>query len=808
MCSGLEATEVTAACRAVPRLRVPRRPAARKPALRIAVRRRVRQSPAITLPCTSRASLACQKTLSDIHGDPLHPVTQPSGYRCTKRRGSIDASGGVHTRDWTAHGIVRPMLAQVSYSRDGAMRRETGAFAGQPSALTSTVHVGRSQPPCNGLSSRGATPSCARAVEAEQASQPMPKGLGACCWSMGWTGRPFGDGITARVASATNTLHPGSRYWEAQTAEAARASEQLGTATLPCAAPRCQEARSGCVVGGQGRPTADGRGSPSSLGPIANGDARHAQSCPTRRRVRGPRHPSSRVDVLLGRCIASSVVVFLRDRNGGHRAARPGQHPERKKREAPLETTGASRSGRVSRTFRHRNAPAGTPGAQTPGRRARAPVVANEAAADSAQTARVGSAQPSAARQDEPPLGVAVQLGKRERPASGCVQVQGPGRSSPHFARYRAHCRTWNPPVFPLLLDQSISPCPSIRRPPGRRAPLPPLPPTQKPQLVLTLLKLSHSHSDSSASRPSPSPTIRVARPLPSAVIAPGPPSGPLADRSQNASADLRPSHRTGRPADQVYGLRRPRLASLPRRASEHRIKGAEVETRSCLSSCSTSPTAAEDTPRPRRSLALHPEGWRSSRTAVLDSPRPQLRALREELALLHHGERKSAERHPQIPTVFENYVTDCRVDGKSVQLALWDTAGQEDYERLRPLAYSKAHVILIGFSIDTPDSLDNVKHKWIEEATRLCAGVPIILVGLKKDLREDPVAIEEMRKKSLRFVTQHDGEVAAREVGARRYLECSSLSGEGVDDVFEAATRAALLTFEKGEGSGCCVVL
>ena len=64
------------------------------------------------------------------------------------------------------------------------------------------------------------------------------------------------------------------------------------------------------------------------------------------------------------------------------------------------------------------------------------------------------------------------------------------------------------------------------------------------------------------------------------------------------------------------------------------------------------------------------------------------------------------------MPTVFENYVTDCRVDGKSVQLALWDTAGQEDYERLRPLAYSKAHIILIGFSVDTPDSLDNVKHK------------------------------------------------------------------------------------------------
>lgn len=97
---------------------------------------------------------------------------------------------------------------------------------------------------------------------------------------------------------------------------------------------------------------------------------------------------------------------------------------------------------------------------------------------------------------------------------------------------------------------------------------------------------------------------------------------------------------------------------------------------------------------------------------------------------------------------------------------------------------------------------------QWITEATEKCPGVPIILVGLKKDLRDDPVAIEEMRKKSLRFVLPHDGENVAKEIGARKYLECSSLSGEGVDDVFEAATRAALLTFQKGEGSGCCVIL
>ncbi|XP_017723570.1 PREDICTED: transforming protein RhoA [Rhinopithecus bieti] len=58
------------------------------------------------------------------------------------------------------------------------------------------------------------------------------------------------------------------------------------------------------------------------------------------------------------------------------------------------------------------------------------------------------------------------------------------------------------------------------------------------------------------------------------------------------------------------------------------------------------------------------------------------------------------------VPTVFENYVADIEVDGKQVELALWDTAGQEDYDRLRPLSYPDTDVILMCFSIDSPDSL------------------------------------------------------------------------------------------------------
>ena len=81
------------------------------------------------------------------------------------------------------------------------------------------------------------------------------------------------------------------------------------------------------------------------------------------------------------------------------------------------------------------------------------------------------------------------------------------------------------------------------------------------------------------------------------------------------------------------------------------------------------------------------------------------------------------------MPTVFENYVADVEVDGKHVELALWDTAGQEDYDRLRPLSYPDSHVILICFAVDSPDSLDNVQEKV--GALVRCLRVPTVAMDL-----------------------------------------------------------------------------
>ncbi|KAK6910730.1 GTP-binding protein rhoA [Kwoniella mangroviensis CBS 10435] len=162
------------------------------------------------------------------------------------------------------------------------------------------------------------------------------------------------------------------------------------------------------------------------------------------------------------------------------------------------------------------------------------------------------------------------------------------------------------------------------------------------------------------------------------------------------------------------------------------------------------------------------------------------------------------------VPTVFENYVADVEVDGKKVELALWDTAGQEDYDRLRPLSYPDSHVILICFAIDSPDSLDNVQEKWISEVLHFCQGLPIILVACKKDLRDDPKTVHDLARMNQKPVTRAEGLAVAQKIGAQGYVECSAKLGEGVKEVFQTATRHALMSKKSGrskKGKGCVVL-
>ncbi|CAG5927942.1 unnamed protein product [Menidia menidia] len=170
-----------------------------------------------------------------------------------------------------------------------------------------------------------------------------------------------------------------------------------------------------------------------------------------------------------------------------------------------------------------------------------------------------------------------------------------------------------------------------------------------------------------------------------------------------------------------------------------------------------------------------------------------------------------SKDEFPEVyvPTVFETYVADIEVDNKQVQLALWDTAGQEDYDRLRPLSYPDTDVILMCFSVDSPDSLENIPEKWVPEVKHFCPNVPIILVANKKDLRNDENVKNELSRLKLEPVKTEDGRAMAARIGAYDYLECSAKTKEGIWEVFETATRAALQK-RKTPPEGCfkCCVL
>jgi len=157
---------------------------------------------------------------------------------------------------------------------------------------------------------------------------------------------------------------------------------------------------------------------------------------------------------------------------------------------------------------------------------------------------------------------------------------------------------------------------------------------------------------------------------------------------------------------------------------------------------------------------------------------------------LIVYAENRFPEAY--IPTVFENYVTQVHFEGKQIELALWDTAGQEEYDRLRPLSYPESDVILIVFSIDFPVSLANVQDKWYPEVAHFCEGVPLILIGTKIDLRKDETTRRMLGAQGQTAVTPEQGEAVAKEIGAK-YMECSAKTGQGVKDVFNAALKESV---------------
>lgn len=130
------------------------------------------------------------------------------------------------------------------------------------------------------------------------------------------------------------------------------------------------------------------------------------------------------------------------------------------------------------------------------------------------------------------------------------------------------------------------------------------------------------------------------------------------------------------------------------------------------------------------------------------------------------------------------------RIGDEPYTLGLFDTAGQEDYDRLRPLSYPQTDVFLVCFSVTSPASFENVREKWFPEVHHHCPGVPCLIVGTQTDLRDDPVVREKLAKQKMQPIRKEDGDRMAKELGAVKYVECSALTQYKLKDVFDEVWR------------------
>ncbi|KAG0418343.1 Rho-related GTP-binding protein RhoA-B, partial [Dictyocoela roeselum] len=140
------------------------------------------------------------------------------------------------------------------------------------------------------------------------------------------------------------------------------------------------------------------------------------------------------------------------------------------------------------------------------------------------------------------------------------------------------------------------------------------------------------------------------------------------------------------------------------------------------------------------------------------------------------------------VPTFVDNFVKEVELsEEKTVALTMWDTAGQEDYDLVRPLSYKDTDLVMLCYSIENKDLLENLTSKWILEISNFCPNIDIFLVGLKLDVRGNDDYDQD------RVTTADEGMNIAKEIKAVKFYECSAKTGENVNVVFEEVANYIL---------------
>ncbi|ELP84832.1 Rho GTPase, putative [Entamoeba invadens IP1] len=148
------------------------------------------------------------------------------------------------------------------------------------------------------------------------------------------------------------------------------------------------------------------------------------------------------------------------------------------------------------------------------------------------------------------------------------------------------------------------------------------------------------------------------------------------------------------------------------------------------------------------------------------------------------------------VPTVFDNYTTNVSYGKEVVQLQIWDTAGQEEYESFRPLSYPSTDIFLLCFNVIQPSSLTNIIEKWYPEVKQYCPTSKTIVVGLKIDLRDSVREIHKLEERGQKPVTLEEVSNVIRDSGIQvdRTMECSAKTQKGLKEVFYTAVELCMV--------------
>lgn len=154
------------------------------------------------------------------------------------------------------------------------------------------------------------------------------------------------------------------------------------------------------------------------------------------------------------------------------------------------------------------------------------------------------------------------------------------------------------------------------------------------------------------------------------------------------------------------------------------------------------------------------------------------------------------------IPTIFDNYAATVMLDQKPFHFSLFDTAGKEDYDRLRVISYMNCDVFLVCFSVVDRDSFGSIEKHWIPEIRQYLPKTPFILVATKTDMR----SLQSLNGVNASpDVSFKEAAEAANRCGAAALVECSSMTSDGITDVIRETIETVQKEYDCRSKSGHC---